>query len=441
MAKRKAEYELDRKELEANNFELPSDKQASTAAQAPVDLSQRRIVKIRLPSEIMKEAQQAQTVTTTQAKFTLAESITTQPAEAAQNNNNQENKPPISFLNKIITPPIKEAEKPVVPGLVKPVESQPLNLFANLKPVSDTPPQVGLFSGFPSLGGVSSLFNSENSLFSKNPGVVNSLLTQLQSTSTLFSNTKKPEEPKPSLFASLLPKKVEVEERIETKTVVTEKIEPAKNDGEPPKPKGLFNEFFKSAPAAGNEPFSLFAKSGESGLTFKSLLTGENAPTSFFASKGDGEGGEEDGGSGDDDGSAGQRSPSPEPDKNQTTNFQYDDPFEKIISKDIEKFKAGENPLLGKGSASLNKSKDSDAYFLIFRNPAKLIQYQGQLVKSITTVAFMKNKLDTLNIMCVSQVASKEKTEKPKYSKDLVKLMFTTNEGASDFKKEVEKVL
>ena len=69
------------------------------------------------------------------------------------------------------------------------------------------------------------------------------------------------------------------------------------------------------------------------------------------------------------------------------------------------------------------------------RNPAKLIKYQGQLIKKVSNVSNINNKNDMLQILCVSVAEAKpadkkdakpddkkeEDPKKPKYTRDILK--------------------
>jgi len=438
MTKRKAEYELNRKELEENDFELTRPTAATPITQnAPVDISQRRVVKIKLPSEILKENHNNNEKP---AKFSL---VTPLVADTQLDKKAQENKAAVSFLNKIVTPPSKEGEKSLLPETMKSEEAlpklaqpEPIKIGTEEEKPKETP-KVSLFANLfgnqPSTA--SSLFSNSNSLFAKNSGVLSTLFT------TPDANAA------PSLFAGLFQTKPNEPEKSKPVDVEPPQLPKAQEKKEESsKPKGLFNNFMQAnLPSASGQSFSLFAKAGEGAPTFKSLLSGESAPKSFFATKAkEDDEQDEEGGSGDDEDAEGVRSPSPEPDQAQTSSkYQYDEPFEKIIAKDVEKFKAGTTcPLLGKGVISLSRAKESEDYFIVFRNSAKLLQYQGRLIKQHSTVAYMQNKLDSLNIVAISSQAKGDKDDKKlKFSKDMLKVMFTTNEGAEEFKKEVEKCL
>jgi len=438
--KRKAEYDLDRKELEANDFDMPAQPEGqSQTTSGFVDTSQRRIVKLKPPSEVLAEKQAAKA-----GQFILAESLTTVTTTLTSQFPQQTQQAPISFLSKSITPSDKDntqAAKPQTP-IQTDTTSKPLFNLSGLNGTrtqnttapatqetkKDEPAKVSLFAGLfsGSSGSTGSLLDNSNSLFSKTGGLFN--------TNALGLGGVQPNGLLSSIFANLPKDEKKEEKLVEEKPV------------EKPKTGGLFANFLNTN--LNPTTASLFAKVSEAPTTFKSLLSNENAPKSFFQSYTKDE--DDEGDDGEDGGEGGERSPSPEPDPSQTDNFKYDDHFEKIIAKEIDKFKVNQNPLLGKGTISLNKAKDSDNYFIIFRNPAKLIQYQGQLIKKLSKVNNMSNKADTLIIWSFSAQKpakdaetgdKKEEVQKSKIVKDDLKLMFTNYDACSEFKAAVEKVI
>lgn len=65
-------------------------------------------------------------------------------------------------------------------------------------------------------------------------------------------------------------------------------------------------------------------------------------------------------------------------DKNASTgNYKYEEHTENLVIKEVSNFKVNDIPGYGKGNVSLEKMKDNGNVMVIFRNPAKLIKYQG----------------------------------------------------------------
>ncbi len=86
--------------------------------------------------------------------------------------------------------------------------------------------------------------------------------------------------------------------------------------------------------------------------------------------------------------------------------------------------------MLLEGEVTLNKRNDSGAHFIIYRNKAKLNQYQGELVAGLSKTEFLNPRQDALSIVAISTEtpAAEEgkeapKDAKPKVSRDIVKLM------------------
>ena len=87
-------------------------------------------------------------------------------------------------------------------------------------------------------------------------------------------------------------------------------------------------------------------------------------------------------------------------DKNASTgNYQYDQKTDQLIIKEVTNFKVNDIPGYGKGHITLEKMKENGNVMIIFRNPAKLIKYQGIQVKELSNTDYMKSKDDAIFII------------------------------------------
>jgi len=86
--------------------------------------------------------------------------------------------------------------------------------------------------------------------------------------------------------------------------------------------------------------------------------------------------------------------------------------------------------MLLEGEVTLNKRNESGAHFIIYRNKAKLNQYQGELIAGLSKTEYLNPRQDALSIVSFSTEtpAAEEGKEapadaKPKITRDIVKLM------------------
>jgi flagellar hook protein FlgE len=80
-------------------------------------------------------------------------------------------------------------------------------------------------------------------------------------------------------------------------------------------------------------------------------------------------------------------------------NYEYEELTEVVLSFEVSNFKTNEIPGYGKGKVNIEKIKEGGNELVIFRNPAKLIMFQGLLVKKLTNADYMKGKDDALYIV------------------------------------------
>ncbi|CAD8084907.1 unnamed protein product [Paramecium sonneborni] len=131
------------------------------------------------------------------------------------------------------------------------------------------------------------------------------------------------------------------------------------------------------------------------------------------------------------------------------SDFKYEQnaDLEQIIKQDLEKFRRNANQILEKGTVSIEKAKNEESYFFIYRNQTQQIIYAGQLIKGLSKTRPLGQKQENLLLKAVSKKEQENQQElqqvddKKQLVIDILKLMFTTKEGAEEFKKQLEKVL
>lgn len=435
--KRKAEHMLDRDNL--SDDELPPSNTTVNPADiaTPEQIAQRRIVKLKMPSQLGGEA-----ASRPAAKLELSGSLGGQTSEA-QAQPATSGTP--SFLSKTVTPSGQQTNgsAPTSGGLFSNLltkSAQDEGIVPEEKKEEAKPSLfAGLFNKKPD-GAPAPLFGGQGTgLFSESK------------TEGLFSQNK----PAGGLFGSIFPgsgaglaglankdysyvhkesgeKKPEADEQKQSAPA------PAQD-----KPAPLFASLSNyKPPAAENKP-TLFGSlfSGQP-TTFTSSLFSQQGNSGLFAAN---KGGDDEGSEGED-GEDPQRTPSPEADITKSKgSYKYEVDYEKIAGKKVTKFKPGAKNMLLEGEVSLNKNKEGNVYFIIYRNKAKLAQFQGQVIPKASTFEYLNPRQDALSVKTYvtnKAEAPKEGEEnKPKISVEVVKIMFSTPDECNDFKKELEKVL
>jgi len=407
--KRKAEHALDRDDfLRDDDDNAPQTTQgtAQNTMATPEQIAQRRIVKLKIPGQASGE----QTELSSTAKFELAGALDKSKPE----NNGSANQTP-SFL-------------------------------ANLPPSNTTPSTGGLFSGIikPTEGGEEKKGGLFSGLFNKD--------SNQTATSGLFSTSQTGSG---GLFGSIfggntggglasLAKKDYT--YVHQETGEKEK-EGEKKEGAAPqqaKPAQAKPSLFASLADFKPGP-NLFSSTASSGLFSSNLTGGSGSFGGLFggANKGGDDGSDDGGEEGDDE----PQPPSPEADVTKSKgNYEYKLDYEKVIGKKVNKFKPGSKEMLLEGEVSLNKRLTTGNYFIAYRNKAKVLQYQGELVAKASKTEHLNPRQDALSIVSFSTPAAEEGKEgaadaKPKIVRDIVKLMFATADDCNEFKKEVDQVI
>lgn len=119
-------------------------------------------------------------------------------------------------------------------------------------------------------------------------------------------------------------------------------------------------------------------------------------------------------------------------DKSKSTGaYKYEELTEELHGYDVNQFKVNDLAPFGKGRVTLERVKSNDTYLLIFRNPAKLILFQGLLIKGLSSSDFMKGKEDAIYI--IGYVMEKEEgAEKAKPVRKNCKMAFGANDDAKN---------
>lgn len=114
-----------------------------------------------------------------------------------------------------------------------------------------------------------------------------------------------------------------------------------------------------------------------------------------------------------------------------TGTYKYEELTEELSGYEVNNFKVNDLQPYGKGKVTVERIKENNNHLLIFRNPAKLILFQGLLVKGLTSSGFMKGKEDAIFI--ISYVMEKEEgAEKSKPVRKNCKMSFGTNDDAKN---------
>lgn len=125
-----------------------------------------------------------------------------------------------------------------------------------------------------------------------------------------------------------------------------------------------------------------------------------------------------------------------------TGQYKYDETTSSMLVKEVANFKVNEIQGYGKGRISIEKVKDSTSVLLIFRNPAKLIKYQGLLVKGISTCDYMKGKDEAIFIISYTienKIDETSQVEKKTTVRNNCKMQFNGVDDAKDVLEYVKK--
>lgn len=72
-------------------------------------------------------------------------------------------------------------------------------------------------------------------------------------------------------------------------------------------------------------------------------------------------------------------------------NYQYEEKQDRMIQVAVSKFKVGDQDTLEQGMMSIEKEKDADTLYVIYRNTLKRILFQGILIKKLISVRKVGN--------------------------------------------------
>jgi hypothetical protein len=530
--KRKAEYMLDREDLDRDDDEpQPARTLGIGNIATPEQMAQRRIVKLKLPSDILASRQGASDKPA--AKFELAGSLGQSNRDNINSGQMEQNTSTPSFLNKIITPSQSDQNQQMT-GLFKQngANNQTNTAGIPITNQEDNKPRSGLFSTLLQKSAKEDLgirVQDEEKQEEKKPVLFSNLAPQEKTTNTLSGpNVQKYEplmkvgdekrstnptlfgsggagllgqtdhsKPQPlfpgsggglitqnvtsGLFSGLFGTQSNLSNLANKDYSYVHNESGEKKEGTPEQPKVEKKEE-KPKEAAKPSLFSALGDFKPSSNLFAQTTSTSGAPNLFsnystgkppsfmgsiqnqggllFRSNTGGAEGSEGEEEGDDEP---QRSPSPEADITKSKgNYKYEYDYDKIISKKVSKFKPGTKPLLLEGEVSLNKTKEGNIYFIVYRSKAKLIQYQGQVIPKATKIEYLNPRQDAISIIAYSTEKAEEtpkaaedkegegkeedkketpKENKTKLSKDFLKLMFGTSDECNEFKKELEKTL
>lgn len=117
-------------------------------------------------------------------------------------------------------------------------------------------------------------------------------------------------------------------------------------------------------------------------------------------------------------------------------NYEYEALTEVIHSFEVSNFKANEIPGYGKGKVNIEKIKEGGNDLVIFRNPAKLIMFQGLLVKKLTSSDYMKGKDDAIFIVSYTMENS---DGAKKTTRNNCKMAFNSTDDAKEILKYIKE--
>lgn len=439
------------------------------------EIAARKILKIRRPGKYLDEAtcMEATHNPGPSAKFSIGQALPTYTHPTNNNSQSQDNKQAPSFISNN-TAKVSESSlfnnnnnntKPAGGGLFGNPTTTATNMFGNA-PAQQAP--ANLFSNNSSGG----LFGNNSNNKSGSPGTGLNLFNNNTATNTLFQNNKsggsknlqgkavdsesdsdedradtKPEPVKqqPSLFGNL--------------------AKPQKNlfaDVESNNGAGLFSKGTSAAPKKSNEKEEVEVKPAGTGLfgnlnnppaggLFSGLIDASNnnnkgstniflgnISTAFLKPQ-EQEDNEEDG---DHDDENDQDEKEEEIDKSKSTgNYKYEENTTVLMSKEVSNFKVNEIPGYGKGKVSIEQVKNGDNMFLIFRNPAKLIKFQGLLVKKMSLCDYMRAKDDAIFIISYTVETKKDEAGNDKKStvRNNSKMQFMSVEDSKELLEFVKK--
>ncbi|CAD8071253.1 unnamed protein product [Paramecium primaurelia] len=150
---------------------------------------------------------------------------------------------------------------------------------------------------------------------------------------------------------------------------------------------------------------------------------------------------------GEDDGQDDQKQEDDEP-KQIVMKYDYTSNTDQLVKVNVEKFRKNTNDILEKGSVAIEKTKNGNSYYLVYRNAIQQSLYTGQFIKGFSEIKPLGQKAENLIIKAISRkdkLDSKQKEqgendEKNSISVDTLKVMFTTKEGSEEFKTEFAKI-
>jgi hypothetical protein len=94
----------------------------------------------------------------------------------------------------------------------------------------------------------------------------------------------------------------------------------------------------------------------------------------------------------------------------------------------------------GKGKVTIEKIKASGQHLLIFRNPAKLILFQGLLMSKLTSTGYMKGKADAIFVVSFCMEKGEEEGAKAKPVRKSCKMAFLTADDAKQMTESIDKM-
>ncbi|CAD8063311.1 unnamed protein product [Paramecium primaurelia] len=144
---------------------------------------------------------------------------------------------------------------------------------------------------------------------------------------------------------------------------------------------------------------------------------------------------------GEDAGGEDEQKPEDEEPKQIEMKYDYSTQTEQLLIVEIEKFRKNANDVLEKGTIALEKSKEKDTFYFIYRNQIQQILYTGQLFKGISDVKPLGSKQENIIIRAISRKQKTESQEdKDSIQIDTLKVMFKDKEKVDLFKDKMQNM-
>ncbi|CAD8167463.1 unnamed protein product [Paramecium octaurelia] len=143
---------------------------------------------------------------------------------------------------------------------------------------------------------------------------------------------------------------------------------------------------------------------------------------------------------GEDAGAEDEQKPDDEEPKQIEMKYDYSALTEQLLVAEIEKFRKNANDVIEKGTVALEKAKEKETFYFIYRNQIQQILYTGQLFKGISEVKPLGSKQENIIIRAISTKQVQSQNEKDSIQVDTLKVMFKDKEKVDLFKEKMQNM-